>query len=158
MGEVDKRLVALGKRLPEPPAPKGSYVTAQWGDDSTVYLSGHLPTNENGEIIKGKVGRDLTVVQAKEAAESACLNLLATLKRDVGDLDRVKQVVKVLGFVNCVDDFDKQAVVIDGCSDLLRKVFPEGKGLSVRSAIGTNGLPLGGVVAIEMIVRIEPDK
>lgn len=149
------RLTAIGKKLPKPPTPKGSYVTAQWADESTLYLSGHLPINEHGEIIKGKAGREVTVEHAKEAAELACLNLLATLKNELGDLDRVKQVVKVLGFVNCVDDFDQQAAVIDGCSDLLQKVFTDGKGLSVRSAIGANGLPLNAVVAIEMHVKIE---
>src|SRR5437868_3628966 len=85
---VEARLAQLGKKLPEPGAPKGSYITCQWADDSTLHLAGHLPTNEKGELIKGKVGKDVSVEQAKEAAESACLSLLSTLKKELGDLDR----------------------------------------------------------------------
>src|SRR4051794_31124626 len=77
---AEARLASLGKKLPEPGAPKGSYVTCQWADESTLHLAGHLPSNEKGELIKGKVGKDITVEQAKAAAESACLSLLATLK------------------------------------------------------------------------------
>jgi enamine deaminase RidA (YjgF/YER057c/UK114 family) len=158
MGQVrlihaEARLAALGKKLPEPGTPKGSYVTCQWADDSTLHLAGHLPTNEKGDLIKGKVGKDVTVDQAKAAAESACLSLLATLKKELGDLDQVKQVVKVVGFVNCVDGFDQQPMVINGCSDLLGKVFVDGKGLHARSAVGTNALPLNVAVEIEMIVK-----
>lgn len=150
---AEARLAALGKKLPEPGAPKGSYVTAQWADDNTLHLAGHLPTNEKGELIKGKVGKDVTVEQANKAAESACLSLLATLKKELGDLDQVKQVVKVVGFVNCVDGFEQQPAVINGCSDLLGKVFTDGKGVHARSAVGTNALPLNVAVEIEMIVK-----
>ena len=155
---AEARLTALGKKLPEPGVPKGSYVLCQWADYSTLHLAGHLPTNEKGELVKGKVGKDVTVEQANRAAESACLSLLATLKKELGDLDAVKQVVKVVGFVNCVDGFDQQPMVINGCSDLLGKVFTEGSGLHARSAVGTNALPLNVAVEIEMIVKTHSRK
>jgi len=150
---VEAKLESLGKKLPPPGAPKGSYVTCQWADDSTLYLAGHLPADEKGELVKGKVGKDLTVEQAKHAAELVCLNLLSTIKKELGDLDAVKQVVKVVGFVNCVDGFDQQPMVINGCSDLLGKVFPQGVGAHARSAVGTNALPLNVAVEIEMVIR-----
>ena len=150
---VESRLASLGKTLPPPGAPKGSYVTCQWSDDSLLYLAGHLPMNDKGELIKGKVGKDLTTEEANKAAELVCLNLLATLRKELGDLDKVTQIVKVVGFVNCVDGFDQQPTVVNGCSDLLGKVFAGTVGQHARSAVGTNALPLNVAVEIEMIVR-----
>jgi len=155
---VEAKLTALGKKLPPPSAPKGSYISCQWADDSTLHLAGHLPMKENGDLVKGKVGKDVTVEQANAAAELACLSLLATLKKELGDLDQVKQIVKVVGFVNCVDGFEQQPAVINGCSDLLGKVFPDGKGQHARSAVGTNALPLNVAVEIEMIVKTHGKK
>lgn len=105
-------------------------------------------------LITGKVGRDLTTQEAHDAAKVVGLNIIASLKAYLGDLDRVKRVVKLVGFVNCVDDFKDQPMVINGCSNLLGEVFGE-KGTHARSAVGTNALPLGVAVEIEAIVEIE---
>ncbi len=108
----------------------------------------------DGPLFVGKVGKELTVEQGYEAAKFVGLNLCATLKHNLGDLDKVKRVVKILGLVNCVDGFTQQPAVINGCSDLFLKVFGE-KGQHARSALGTNSLPLGVPVEIEAIFEIE---
>ena len=120
-----------------------------------VYLSGHLPQkpSEAGFVL-GKVGQDRSPEEAKEAALFCALNICATLKHNLGDLDRVKSIVKLLAFVNCTDDFTQQPAVVNGCSDFLVEVF-EDKGSHTRSAVGTNSLPLGVAVEIEAIVEVE---
>lgn len=95
--------------------------------------------------------------QGNEAARFVALNLLATLKHNLGDLDRVKRVVKLFGLVNCVDGFTQHPAVINGCSDLMVKIFAE-NGTHVRSAVGTNSLPLGVPVEIEAVFEVHPDK
>ena len=104
-------------------------------------------------MLTGKVGKDLDVDAAKEAAKIVGLNLCATLKHNLGDLDKVKRIVKIVGFVNCIDGFSQQPAVVNGCSDLLVELFGE-KGKHARSAVGTNALPLNVPVEIEMIVEI----
>lgn len=103
------------------------------------------------------MGKDVSVEEGYEAAKTAGLNLLATLKHNVGDLDKIKRVVKLTGFVNCVDGFSQQPAVINGCSDLMLKVFGEKAGAHTRSAIGTNSLPLGVPVEVEAIVELTPE-
>ena len=102
----------------------------------------------------GKVGQDLTTEQGYDAARLCTLNLLATLKAELGDLDKVKRVVKVMGFVNCVDSFSAQPKVLNGCSDFLITIFGD-KGVHSRSAVGTNALPLNVPVEIEIIVEVQ---
>ena len=105
-------------------------------------------------VYKGKLGKDLTVEEGYEAAKISIINCLAVLKGCLGSLDRVKRIVKLLGFVACVPEFDQQPYVINGASDLLIEIFGE-KGRHARSAIGTNILPFGTPVEIEMIVEVE---
>ena len=105
----------------------------------------------------GKVGQDLTVEQGYEAAQFVGLNLLATLKNNLGDLDRVKRVVKLFGLVNCVDGFGQQPAVVNGCSDLMVKVFGV-NGQHTRSAVGANALPLNVAVEIEAVFELFPEK
>jgi enamine deaminase RidA (YjgF/YER057c/UK114 family) len=107
-------------------------------------------------MVVGKVGKELTVEQGYEAAKICGLNLCATLRANIGDLDRVKKVVKLTGFVNCNDDFTQQPGVINGCSDLMVKIFVE-KGIHARSAIGTNSLPFGVPVEVEAIFELYPE-
>jgi enamine deaminase RidA (YjgF/YER057c/UK114 family) len=118
-----------------------------------LFLSGHLPRDEAGAVITGKLGDDLSVEQGYAAARQAAIALLATLKAEVGDLDRVVRVVKVFGMVNATDDFTSHSQVINGCSDLLGEVFGE-RGRHARAACGFSSLPLGAAVEIEMIVDI----
>lgn len=111
----------------------------------------------DGALIVGKVGEELTVEQGYEASKYVGLNLLATLKHNLGDLDKIKRVVKLFGLVNCVNGFGQQPAVINGCSDLMVKVFGE-NGNHVRSAVGTNSLPYGVAVEIEAIFELHPPK
>lgn len=102
------------------------------------------------------MGQDLTVEQGYEAAQYVGLNLLATLKNNLGDLDKVKRVVKLFGLVNCVDGFGQQPAVVNGCSDLMVKVFDK-NGQHTRSAVGANALPLNVAVEIEAVFELHPD-
>lgn len=105
-------------------------------------------------LLKGKLGSTYTVEQGYESAKACAINILATLKSELGTLDRVKQVVKVVGFVACTDDFEQQPAVINGASDFFVEVFGE-KGRHARSAVGTNSLPLGIATEVECIVEFE---
>jgi len=119
-----------------------------------VYLSGHLPIPTSGELIVGKVGQELTTDEANVAARWCALNIVATLAAEVGDLDRVKKVHKLVGFVNCVDGFTAQPAVVNGASDVIFEIFQD-KGEHARSAVGTNALPLNVPVEVEAIVEVE---
>lgn len=152
-GSVEDRLRELGLELPEPPQPVANYVGAVTVG-KLVFLSGHGP-HWNGELrYRGKLGRDMDVATGQKAAELVMLNLLATLKREIGSLDRVKRIVKLLGMVNSAPDFGEQPKVIDGASNLLTALFGE-RGRHARSAVGMGALPFGIPVEIEMIVEIE---
>jgi len=135
--------------MPEPAVPKGNFVNYVVVNETTVYLSGHLPQPADGALLTGKVGKDLDVDAAKEAAKIVALNLCATLKKNLGDLDKVKRIVKLVGFVNCVDGFSQQPAVVNGASDFFVQVFGA-KGAHARSAVGTNALPLNVPVEIEV--------
>lgn len=151
---VEEAIKKKGLELPDPPKPVANYVTAV-RSGNLVFLSGHGPFKEDGTLIRGKVGADLTLEQGYEAAQRTMLMLLATLKAEVGDLDKVRRVVKILGLVNCGSDFPDQPKVINGASDLLVDVFG-GRGKHARSAVGVNALPFNTPVEIEMIVEVEP--
>ena len=147
------RLAALGLTLPPPPAPVADYVPyAIHGD--LLYLSGQGPRQHDGELRIGKVGRDVDVVRARADAELTGLNLLAVAQAALGDLGRVKRVVKLFGMVNAVPEFGDHPKVIDGCSSLLIAVFGEA-GRHARSAVGHGSLPDGITVEIEAIFAID---
>ena len=150
---IDARLAELGITLPPVPEPAGSYVHAvQTGN--LLFLAGKGPRNPDGSTPTGKVGRDVTAAEAYEHARSVGLTLLAVLRETLGDLDRVRRVVKVLGMVNAVPEFGEQPRVINGCSDLFVEVFGE-RGRHARSAVGMGSLPGGITVEIEAIVEVE---
>jgi enamine deaminase RidA (YjgF/YER057c/UK114 family) len=130
-----------------------NYVTAV-RTGNLIFLAGHIPRDAAGKVIAGKVGRGATEEDASAAAKQATLALLATLKREVGDLAKVKRIVRVGGFVNGTDDFQNQPKVMNGCSDLLVAVFGD-RGRHARAALGVNSLPLGALVEIEMVVEVE---
>ncbi len=150
---IDKKLVELGIELPKTPKPLANYVNAV-RVDNTIYLSGKGPRKADGTFITGKVGKDMTVEEAQQAARLVGINQLAALKKFIGNLDKVKRIVKVLGMVNCTTDFTQQPTVINGFSDLMVEVFGE-KGRHARSAVGMGSLPANIPVEIEMIVEIE---
>ena len=149
---VENRLKELGLTLPETPTPAGNYVPTVTSG-SMVYVSGHGPRKPDGSHITGKVGRELTVEEGYAAARLTMLNCLASLKAEIGDLDRVQRIVKLFGMVNCTEDFDRQPEVINGGSDLLTAIFGD-RGKHARSAVGMQSLPRGIAVEIEFIAEI----
>jgi enamine deaminase RidA (YjgF/YER057c/UK114 family) len=151
--KAEDGLQEKGFRLPAPPKPLANYVTAV-RTGNLVFLSGHGPFREDGTLITGRVGSDLTLEQGYEASQRTVLLLLASLKATIGNLDKIRRVVKILGMVNCTADFVEQPKVINGASDLLVQVFGE-RGKHARSAIGVHVLPFNTPVEIEMIVEIE---
>ena len=150
---VEERLRELGIELPEPPPPVGNYIGAVTVGN-LVFLSGHGPRSASGEYSSGKVGGELTPEQGQEEARQVGLNMLATLRAEIGDLDRVRRVVKTLGMVNAAPDFRNHPKVIDGFSDLMVEIFGE-KGRGARSAVGMGSLPFQIPVEVEMIVEID---
>lgn len=152
-GSPEAKLAALGHTLPVVNPPIANYVPAV-RTGNLIFLAGHIPRDAEGKVMAGKVGRDATEPMANAAARQTALALLATLKKEIGELSRVKRIVRVGGFVNAVDDFKAQPQVINGCSDLLVAVFGE-RGKHARAALGVASLPLGAVVEIEMIVEVE---
>jgi len=151
--DFEKKLKDLGIELPPASKPLGNYVKAV-RTGNLLFLAGTGPTKADGTSITGKVGKDLTIEQGYEAARITGLAILSTLKNELGDLNRVKRIVKVLGMVNCHSDFTDQPKVINGFSDLMVNVFGD-KGKHARSAVGVNSLPSGIAVEIEIVVEIE---
>ncbi|GAB5376777.1 MAG: RidA family protein [Acuticoccus sp.] len=149
-----QRLAALGLSLPPVPTPIGRFVnTVEVGP--LLYLSGQGPLDAEGHLHTGKVGRDVSVAAAYEHARLTGLNLLSVLHGAVGDLGRVQRIVKLLGFVNAVEDFTEHPAVINGCSDLLCEVFGN-IGFHARSAIGVGSLPNNISVEVEAIFQCAP--
>jgi len=144
------RLAQLGLELPPPPEPKGVYRPVVIVD-RLAYTSGHLPVDAEGNLVTGRLGEQLDLEAGRRAALLAGLGVLASLRKELGSLDRVERLVKLLGLVNCTDDFTQQPAVINGCSELLAEVFGPEAALGARSALGVNSLPLGVPVEIEAI-------
>lgn len=151
---IDQKLKEQGITLFTPSKPMANYVKAV-RTGNLLFLAGHVPTRSDGSGIMGKLGKDLTVEQGYEAAKVTTVSLLSTLKAELGDLNRVKQIVKVTGFVNSTPDFGDQPKVINGCSDMLVAVFGE-KGKHARSAVGMGSLPSNYAVEIELVVEVKP--
>ena len=153
MSEVEKRLRELGYEVPDPgPSPSTLEPCVRTGN--LVFLSGHGARRDGAYIHLGKVGRDLDTATAQESARITALNLLGALRNEIGDLDRVHRVVKLLGMVNCTPDFTEQSQVINAASELLIAAFGD-RGRHARSAVGMGSLPANLSVEIEMIVEVE---
>ncbi|MBM3353578.1 MAG: RidA family protein [Betaproteobacteria bacterium] len=151
---ADKRLKELGIDLGKVSAPVANYVNAVH-TGNLLFLAGKGPRAVNGARPKGKIGREYTVEQGYQHARSVGMDLLAVMKAELGSLDRVKRVVKVLGMVNATPEFEDQPKVINGCSDLFVEVLGE-RGKHARSAVGMGSLPMGIPVEIECIVQVGP--
>ena len=151
--DPEARLAALGITLPAPPQPVANYVNAV-RVGNLLFLAGKGPSKPEGGYVAGKVGVDLTVEQGYEAARLTGIAQLAVLKAELGDLKKVKRIVKVLGMVNCNAGFANQPEVINGYSDLMVQVFGE-RGKHARSAVGMIALPRNIAVEVEMIVEVE---
>jgi enamine deaminase RidA (YjgF/YER057c/UK114 family) len=150
---IDQRLQDLGIVLPPVFPPAASYLGCVI-DGGLVYVSGHGPVNGD-TMIRGKVGADLSLDDGRAAARLTGLSILATLRAELGDLDRIARIVKVFGMVNVAPGFDQTPAVIDGCSELLVDVFGDA-GRHARSAVGLAELPFGIAVEIELTARLKP--
>tara|TARA_A100001011_G_C14215513_1_gene801854 strand:- start:116 stop:571 length:456 start_codon:yes stop_codon:yes gene_type:complete len=149
---AEENLNKLKINLPKAPDPVGSYVASKI-IGNLVYISGQLPLNQEGKLIKGKIGKDLSLEQGRDSAKLCALNLLAQLKKLIGSLDKVKSCIKITGYVNSTDFFIDQPKVINGASDLISQIFGD-KGKHARAAVSVNSLPLGASVEVEGIFEI----
>ncbi|TAE28824.1 MAG: RidA family protein [Cytophagales bacterium] len=154
MQTPDERFEALNLQLPPAPAPKGVYkpslIVAHF-----IYVSGHGPYMPDDSLMTGRVGSEVDLDYGKQAAQQTGLAILATLKAALGSLNRVKRVVKVLGMVNAVPEFEEHPKVINGCSDLFAQIWGEENGIGVRSAVGMGSLPGNISVEIEAMFELE---
>jgi len=150
---IDQKISDLGYELSRGPAPLAEYIPAiQSG--KTVYTAGQIPMESGSLQFSGKVGRDLTIGEAKKAAELCAVNGLRVIKSLIGDLNKIERILKVTVFVNSAEEFTEQPKVANGASELLFKIFGE-KGRHVRSAVGVNELPINSAVEVEMIVELK---
>jgi enamine deaminase RidA (YjgF/YER057c/UK114 family) len=150
----DQRFEALKLSLPPAPKPLGVYKPFLIVD-KFVYVSGHGTVKEDGSLIIGRIGIDFTPEEGKLAAQQVGLAILATLKKNLGSLNKIKRVIKVLGMVNCVPEFERHPFIINGCSELFAKVWGDDNGVGVRSAVGMGSLPDNIPVEIEAMFELE---
>ena len=149
----DERFEALGLSLPPAPKPVGIYKPCVV-DGKLLYLSGHGPLQDDGSLIKGRVGRDMDAEQGKGAARQVGLAMLATIRAYTGSFNKVKRVIKVLGMVNCTHEFEKHPAIINGCSELFAAVWGEDDGVGTRTSIGLGSLPDNIPVEIEALFEL----
>ncbi|HEY4674271.1 MAG TPA: RidA family protein [Nitrososphaerales archaeon] len=150
---IEERLKSKGIELPESPKPAGAYVPAV-KVQNLVFVAGQIPSIKGVLKYKGKLGKDITLEEGYQAARICALNALSVLKSELGTLDRVARIVRVAGFVNCIEDFTDQPKVINGASDLFAEAFGDA-GKHARIAVGTNTLPLGAAVEVEILAEIK---
>ena len=150
---IEENIKKLNIELPKATAPVGSYVaTKRMGN--LLYISGQISIDKDGNLIKGKLGKELNVDQGYEAAKRCALNIISQLKKAINnDFSKIKGCIKLTGFVNSTDDFIEQPKVINGASDLISKIF-ENKGSHARAAVSTNSLPLGVAVEVDAIFEL----
>ncbi|HTS45962.1 MAG TPA: RidA family protein [Puia sp.] len=144
---------SLGFSLPPAPSPAGVYKPCLQ-DGKYLYVSGHGPVKDDKSLIAGRVGKDLDADQAKHAARQVGLTILSTIRSYIGSLDKIKRVIKVLGMVNAVPEFEKHPYVINGCSELFAQIWGEDNGVGVRSAVGMGSLPNNIPVEIEALFEL----
>jgi enamine deaminase RidA (YjgF/YER057c/UK114 family) len=150
---IDDKLNKMGLVLPKATDPVGSYVATKI-TGTLLYISGQISIDAEGQLIKGKVGIDFNTEQAYKAAERCALSIISQAKKACGgDLSKIKSCIKLTGFVNSTDDFIEQPKVINGASDLIKKVFGD-TGTHTRAAVSTNSLPLGVAVEVDAIFEI----
>ncbi len=151
---IDEKLNEMGLVLPKATDPVGSYVATKISGN-LLYISGQISIDTDGKLIKGKVGKEFNTDQAYKAAERCALSIIAQAKKACDDdLSKIKSCVKLTGFVNSTDDFTEQPKVVNGASDLIKKIFGE-NGTHTRVAVSTNSLPLGVAVEVDAIFEIK---
>ena len=151
---IEDKLRQMGLELPEPPKPVAAYVPCV-RTGNLLFVSGQVPREKGVLRFSGHVGGNLSVEEGQQAARLCALNALSVVKGELGNLDRVRRIVKLTGFVASAAGFTDQPKVVDGASTLLAELFGE-RGQHARAAVGVNELPLGSAVEIEMIVEVEP--
>jgi enamine deaminase RidA (YjgF/YER057c/UK114 family) len=152
---AEARIAELKLQLPPAPKPVAVYKTVVLAGNM-AYVSGHGPVKPDMTLIRGRVGNDLDIAAGKQAARVTGLAILATLRAELGSLDRVKRVIKVLGMVNSTPEFQEHPAVINGCSELFADVFGREHGIGARSAVGMGSLPGNIAVEIEAIFEVNP--
>ncbi|MEM6642495.1 MAG: RidA family protein [Bacteroidota bacterium] len=152
--DIEERITELGIELKPPGPPVANYVHAV-RTGNLVFMAGKGPVSVDGVSIKGKIGKDLSVEEGYQAARRVAISQLAALKAEIGDLNNVSRIVKVLGMVNCDADFENHPEVINGFSDFMVEIFGE-RGKHARAAVGMGSLPRNIAVEIEMIVEVKP--
>lgn len=153
MHTPEQSFASLGLSLPPAPKPLGVYKPCLI-DGKYLYLSGHGTVQDDGSLIIGRIGDDMDIEAGKLAARQVGLAMLATIKANLGSLDRVKRVIKVLGMVNCVSSFERHPYIINGCSELFAQVWGEENGVGVRSAVGMGTLPDNIPVEVEAMFEL----
>lgn len=153
--DYEQKIEELGIVIPKPPDPVANYVTAV-RTGNLVFLAGHGPVDGNGNLVTGRLGSDLTIAQGQEAARLTGIGLLASLKKEIGNLNKVVRIVKIRGMVNSTTDFTEHPQVVNGCSDLMVEIFGD-NGKHARAAVGMGSLPGNIAIEIEMIVEVKSD-
>jgi len=153
MYDADKQFEKTGLNLPPAPEPKGLYKPCLI-DGKHLYLSGHGPFQDDNTLIKGRIGKDMTKEEGKLAARQVGLAMLSTIKHKLGSLNRIKRVIKLLGMVNCVPEFEQHPYIINGCSELFADVWGLDNGVGTRSAVGFGSLPENIPVEIEALFEL----
>ncbi len=153
MNTPEENFAALGLTLPPAPKPLGVYKPLLI-DGNHCYVSGHGTVQEDGSLIRGRIGETMTKEEGKLAARQVGLAILSTLKSNLGSLDKIKRVIKVLGMVNCSSDFEQHPFIINGCSELFAAVWGNENGIGVRSAVGMGSLPGNIPVEIEVLFEL----
>tara|TARA_Y100001960_G_scaffold314679_1_gene379224 strand:+ start:146 stop:601 length:456 start_codon:yes stop_codon:yes gene_type:complete len=150
---ISENLKKLNIEIPDAPSPVGAYVAFK-KSGNLIFISGQLPISSDGKMIKGKIGKDLKLEDGQQASKLCVINILAQIKKALdGDLNKVKNCVKITGFVNSTDDFIDQPKVINPASEIISAVFND-NGKHARAAVSTNSLPLGAAVEIDAIFEI----
>jgi enamine deaminase RidA (YjgF/YER057c/UK114 family) len=153
MNTPEQNFETLGLTLPPAPKPLGVYKPLLI-DGNHCYVSGHGTVQEDGSLIRGRIGETMTMEEGKLAARQVGLAILSTLKTNLGSLDKIKRVIKVLGMVNCSSDFEQHPFIINGCSELFAAVWGNEHGIGVRSAVGMGSLPGNIPVEIEVLFEL----
>ena len=151
---VEKKLAELNLSFPQSAPSKGIYKKCLVLDN-LLYVSGHVALNSDGSLIKGKLGKDISDEDGKVAARQAGLAILGSIKEHFGNFDKIKRVVKLLGMVNCVPDYENHPIIINGCSELYVQLWGDDNGKGVRSAVGMGSLPGNVAVEIEAIFELQ---
>mgnify|MGYP000111702503 CR=1 FL=1 len=149
---IEDNLKKYGITIPNPPSPVGNYV-AYNRSGNQIFISGQLPINEKGEMIKGKIGKDLKIEDGMEAAKLCILNSIGHLKKAVGNLENVKKCIKITGYINCSEDFYDHPKLLNSASDILVNIFGK-KGSHSRAVVGVPSLPLNAAVEIVTIYEV----